>query len=61
MMTMPPKRKSLKPRPYSRQAMGKTIKCIVMDLGVAEWAENEAKLAGKSFSSFIAGLLRSTR
>jgi hypothetical protein len=54
---MPPKRRSPLPKPYGRQAEGKTIKSLSLDAELVEWSEDQAAAEGMSFSAWINGIL----
>ena len=55
---MPPKRRSDLPKPYGRQAEGKTIKSLSLEAELVKWAERQAEREGLSFSSWMNALLR---
>jgi hypothetical protein len=55
---MPPKRRSPLPKPYGRQAEGKTIKSLSLDAELVEWSEDQAAAIGMSFSAWINEILR---
>jgi hypothetical protein len=55
---MPPKRRSNLPKPYGRQAEGKTIKSLSLDAELVAWSEGQAERDGMSFSSWMNEVLR---
>jgi hypothetical protein len=55
---MPPKRRSSQPKPYGRQADGKTIKSLSLDADLVAWSENQAEHEGVSFSSWMNSVLQ---
>lgn len=57
---MPRPRSTSSPRPYGRQAKGKTIKSISLDDEVSARAQKEADKRGMSFSEFVNGVLNGT-
>ena len=52
-----PKKRSKLPKPYGRQADGKTIKSLSLDATLVKWAENKAAGEGMSFSAWMNSLL----
>jgi hypothetical protein len=50
--------KSTAPRPYGRQAKGKTTRSVSLDSNLALWAEQQAVAGKRSLSSWINALLR---
>ncbi len=57
---MPRPRNTKSPRPYGRQAKGKTIKSLSLDDEVAARAQKEADRRGMNFSEFVNGVLKGT-
>jgi len=55
---MPRQRVSKLPRSYGRQASGKTIKSLSMDVELVQWAESQARAAGLSLSAWLNDTLR---
>jgi hypothetical protein len=58
---MPPKRRSSLPKPYGRQAEGKTIKSLSLDADLVKWSENQAVAQGVSFSAWMNNVLARER
>jgi hypothetical protein len=52
------KRRSDLPKPYGRQAEGKTIKSLSLEAELVKWAERQAERDGVSFSSWMNTILR---
>jgi hypothetical protein len=55
---MPPKRRSSLPKPYGRQADGKTIKSLSLDADLVKWSEQQAAAQGMSFSAWMNAVLQ---
>jgi hypothetical protein len=58
---MPPKRRTSSPKPYGRQAEGKTIKSLSLDSDLVSWSEQKALADGRSLSSWLNALLSKAR
>lgn len=46
------------PRPYGRQAAGKTVKSMSLDADVVAWIDGQAAAAGVSASAFVNQMLK---
>ena len=58
---MPPKRRSSLPKPYGRQADGKTIKSLSLDADLVKWSEQQAVAEGISFSAWMNAVLQKAK
>jgi hypothetical protein len=58
---MPPKRRSSLPKPYGRQADGKTIKSLSLDADLVKWSEQQAVAEGMSFSAWMNNVLQKAK
>jgi hypothetical protein len=58
---MPPKRRSSLPKPYGRQADGKTIKSLSLDADLVKWSEQQAVAEGISFSAWMNNVLQKAK
>ena len=58
---MPPKRRSSLPKPYGRQADGKTIKSLSLDADLVKWSEQQAASEGMSFSAWMNAVLQKAK
>lgn len=58
---MPRKRRTTLPKPYGRQAEGKTIKSLSLDADLVKWSEGQAAAKGISFSAWMNNVLARER